>query len=237
MLAWGACGLLGGLAAPLLRRRLPLALTVLRARLRLRRACMDVWEWLSFSPAHLAGLRRAVRARGLRSTCAHATGNSRARVRGGAELRRLPRSATRGGSGRRSDGREARRPRRGGLCFASTPAGYSPGAAKAANGGFAEPTGSSGPLAPTAWGRSGLKAAGDEHGRSARLPLRAWASRPRRRTSSLVAMAESAEPEEAGPALLTPASASARRSSGAIGPTVSSTMGDHSSAGIPTSSS
>ncbi|MGB2875812.1 MAG: ECF transporter S component, partial [Gaiellaceae bacterium] len=27
MLAWGGCGLLGGLAAPLLRRRLPLALT------------------------------------------------------------------------------------------------------------------------------------------------------------------------------------------------------------------
>src|SRR5262249_9247926 len=47
MIAWAGCGLVGGLAAPLLQRRVPLALTCFALGFAFD-LVMDVWEWLSF---------------------------------------------------------------------------------------------------------------------------------------------------------------------------------------------
>ena len=88
MLAWGACGLLGGLAAPLLRRRLPLALTCFALGFAFD-AFMDVWEWLSFYP-HTWQAFAALYVRGIWFDAAHATRELRARASSpGPELRRL----------------------------------------------------------------------------------------------------------------------------------------------------
>ena len=87
MLAWGACGLLGGLAAPLLRRRLPLALTCFALGFAFD-AVLDVWEWLSFYP-HTWQAFAALWVRGLSFDIAHATGNFVLALAVGPELRRL----------------------------------------------------------------------------------------------------------------------------------------------------
>jgi energy-coupling factor transport system substrate-specific component len=87
MLAWGACGLLGGLAAPLLRRRLPLALTCFALGFAFD-AVLDVWEWLSFYP-HTWQAFAALYARGISFDVAHATGNFVLAFVAGPELRRL----------------------------------------------------------------------------------------------------------------------------------------------------
>ncbi len=87
MLAWGACGLLGGLAAPLLRRRVPLALTCFALGFAFD-AFMDVWEWLSFYP-HTWQAFAALYARGIWFDVAHATGNFVLALAIGPELRRL----------------------------------------------------------------------------------------------------------------------------------------------------
>ena len=98
MLAWGACGVLGGLAAPLLRRRLPLALTcfALGFAFACRAGCLGVAQLL---PAHVAGLRGAL-VRGISFNVAHATGNSCSRSWRGLSCAGCS-SATRAGSGRR----------------------------------------------------------------------------------------------------------------------------------------
>jgi energy-coupling factor transport system substrate-specific component len=87
MLAWGGCGLLGGLAAPLLRRRVPLALTCFALGFAFD-AAMDVWEWLSFYP-HTWQAFAALYARGIWFDVAHASGNLVLALVAGPELRRL----------------------------------------------------------------------------------------------------------------------------------------------------
>ena len=87
MLAWGGCGLLGGVAAPLLRRRVPLAVTCFVLGFAFD-AVMDFWEWLSFYP-HTWQAFAALYARGLWFDAAHATGNFVLALAAGPELRRL----------------------------------------------------------------------------------------------------------------------------------------------------
>ncbi len=87
MLAWGACGLLGGLAAPLLRRRIPLALTCFALGFAFD-AVMDAWEWFSFYP-HTWQAFAALYARGIWFDAAHAGGNLVLALVAGPELRRL----------------------------------------------------------------------------------------------------------------------------------------------------
>jgi len=87
MLAWGLCGLIGGLAAPLLRRRLPLALTCFALGFAFD-GLMNVWEWLSFYP-HTWQAFTALYARGIWFDAAHATGNFLLAFVAGPELRRL----------------------------------------------------------------------------------------------------------------------------------------------------
>ena len=87
MLAWGLCGLIGGLAAPLLRRRVPLALTCFALGFAFD-ALMDVWEWLSFYP-HTWQAFAALWVRGISFDMAHATGNFLLALAIGPELRRL----------------------------------------------------------------------------------------------------------------------------------------------------
>jgi len=87
MLAWGGCGLLGGLAAPLLRRRVPLALTCFALGFAFD-AVLDFWEWLSFYP-HTWQAFAALYARGIWFDFAHASGNLVLALVAGPELRRL----------------------------------------------------------------------------------------------------------------------------------------------------
>jgi energy-coupling factor transport system substrate-specific component len=87
MLAWGGCGLVGGLAAPLLRRRIPLALVCFGLGFAFD-ALMNVWEWLSFYP-HTWQAFAALTARGIWFDAAHATGNLVLALAVGPELRRL----------------------------------------------------------------------------------------------------------------------------------------------------
>jgi energy-coupling factor transport system substrate-specific component len=87
MLAWGLCGLIGGLGAPLLRRRVPLALTCFALGFAFD-ALMDVWLWLSFYPRTWQAFA-ALYARGIWFDAAHATGNLLIALAIGPELRRL----------------------------------------------------------------------------------------------------------------------------------------------------
>jgi len=87
MLAWAGCGLIGGLGAPLLRRRLPLALTCFVLGFAFD-AFMDVWEWLSFYP-HTWQAFAALYMRGIWFDAAHAGGNFILAFAAGPELRRL----------------------------------------------------------------------------------------------------------------------------------------------------
>lgn len=87
MLAWAGCGLVGGLAAPLLRRRVPLALTCFLLGFAFD-AFMDVWEWLSFYP-HTWQAFTALYLRGITFDAAHAGGNLVLALVAGPELRRL----------------------------------------------------------------------------------------------------------------------------------------------------
>jgi len=87
MIAWGACGLVGGLGGRVLRRRIPLALTCFVLGFGFD-ALMDVWEWLSFYP-HTWQAFAALYARGIWFDAAHATGNLVLALAIGPELRRL----------------------------------------------------------------------------------------------------------------------------------------------------
>ena len=87
MLAWGGCGAVGAVLAPLLRRRLPFALVCGLLGLGFS-AFMDVWLWYAFWP-HTWSAFLTVQARGLPYDVAHAIGNVVIALAVGPELRRL----------------------------------------------------------------------------------------------------------------------------------------------------
>jgi energy-coupling factor transport system substrate-specific component len=87
MLAWGACGAVGGVLAPLLRRRIPFALVCFALGFAFD-ALMDAWEWYSFYP-HTWGAFAALWANGIWFDGAHAAGNLVLALAVGPELRRL----------------------------------------------------------------------------------------------------------------------------------------------------
>jgi energy-coupling factor transport system substrate-specific component len=88
MLGWGACGVAGALAAPLLRRRLALAVFCFVLGMGFS-AFMDVWSWLAFYDEHTWQTFAATHARGLPFDLAHAIGNVVIALAAGPELRRL----------------------------------------------------------------------------------------------------------------------------------------------------
>jgi energy-coupling factor transport system substrate-specific component len=88
MLAWGACGAAGALAAPALRRRVPLAVFCFVLGLAFS-GFMDVWNWLAFYNQHTWQTFLAVQARGFPFDLAHAIGNLAIALAAGPELRRV----------------------------------------------------------------------------------------------------------------------------------------------------
>jgi energy-coupling factor transport system substrate-specific component len=88
MLAWGACGAAGAAAAPVLRRRLALAVFCFALGLGFS-SFMDVWNWLTFYDQHSWQTFVAVQARGFPFDLAHAIGNIVIALVAGPELRRL----------------------------------------------------------------------------------------------------------------------------------------------------
>jgi hypothetical protein len=94
MLGWAACGAVGALLAPMLRRRLALAAVCAALGLAFS-ASMDVWLWWGFFP-HTTAAFAAVLGRGLWFDVSHAVGNVVIALAAGPELRRmLERYATR----------------------------------------------------------------------------------------------------------------------------------------------
>ena len=87
MLAWGLCGVAGGLLAPLLRGRVSLAAVCLVLGFAFS-TLMDVWLWLSFYP-HTWEALAVVLGRGVWFSGAHAAGNVVLALVAGPELRRL----------------------------------------------------------------------------------------------------------------------------------------------------
>ena len=87
MLAWGACGAIGALAAPLLRRRVPLAIACFVLGFAFS-GLMDVWMWFSFFP-HTWAAFSVVMTRGFPFDAAHAIGNVILALVAGPELRRV----------------------------------------------------------------------------------------------------------------------------------------------------
>jgi energy-coupling factor transport system substrate-specific component len=87
MLAWGGCGVVGALAAPLVRRRIPFALLCFVLGFAFS-GLMDVWEWYSFYPHTWAALTVQL-GRGFWFDAAHAIGNVVIALVAGPELRRL----------------------------------------------------------------------------------------------------------------------------------------------------
>ena len=87
MLAWGGCGVVGGLAAPLIRRRVPFALLCFLLGFAFS-GLMDVWEWYSFYPHTWEALVVQL-SRGFWFDAAHAVGNLLIALAVGPELRRL----------------------------------------------------------------------------------------------------------------------------------------------------
>jgi len=87
MLAWGACGAVGALLAPLLGRRLVLAAVAVVLGFAFS-TFMDVWEWFAFWPHDWRSFT-FVLGRGIPFSVAHAIGNLVLAVIAGAELTRL----------------------------------------------------------------------------------------------------------------------------------------------------
>ena len=87
MLGWGGCGVVGGLAASLLRGRVPLAAACFVLGLAFS-AAMDVWEWYSFFP-HTWQAFALQMTRGFPFDLAHAIGNVVLALAIGPELRRV----------------------------------------------------------------------------------------------------------------------------------------------------
>ena len=87
MLAWGGCGVVGALAAPLVRRRVPFAVfcAVLGVAFG---TVMDLWLWFAFYPHTWAALTVQL-GRGAAFDLAHAAGNFVLALAAGPELRRL----------------------------------------------------------------------------------------------------------------------------------------------------
>lgn len=87
MLAWGGCGALGAVAAPLLRRRVPFAVACFLLGFAFS-GLMDIWEWYSFYPHTWAALTVQL-GRGVWFDVSHAVGNLVLALAAGPELRRL----------------------------------------------------------------------------------------------------------------------------------------------------
>jgi energy-coupling factor transport system substrate-specific component len=88
MLAWGACGAVGGLAARGLRSRWALATLCFVLGLAFS-SFMDVWNWSAFYDQHTWATFVAVQARGFPFDLAHAIGNVVIALVAGPELLRL----------------------------------------------------------------------------------------------------------------------------------------------------
>src|SRR6059058_3660917 len=87
MLAWGGCGVVGALAAPLIQRRVPLGVLCFVLGFAFS-GLMDVWEWYSFYP-HTWSALVVQMSRGIWFDAAHAVGNVLIAFAVGPELRRL----------------------------------------------------------------------------------------------------------------------------------------------------
>jgi energy-coupling factor transport system substrate-specific component len=87
MLAWGACGAVGAAMAPVLHRRLPLAVTCFLLGYAYG-FVLDVWNWYGFYP-HTWSSFLARQAAGFPFDTAHAVGNFALAFAAGPELRRL----------------------------------------------------------------------------------------------------------------------------------------------------
>ena len=87
MLAWGGCGVLGGLLRPLLRRRLTFAAFCVVLGFAFG-TTMDLWQWFTFYPHSTAALV-TVLGQGFAFNVAHATGNLVLALVAGPELRRV----------------------------------------------------------------------------------------------------------------------------------------------------
>lgn len=87
MLAWGGCGLLGGLLRPALRGRLAFAVFTVALGFAFG-SVMDVWLWYAFYP-HTEAALLARLAAGLPFNVAHAAGNVVLALVAGPELRRV----------------------------------------------------------------------------------------------------------------------------------------------------
>jgi energy-coupling factor transport system substrate-specific component len=87
MLAWGACGAVGAFMAPVLQRRIPLALTCFLLGYAYG-FVLDLWNWYGFYP-HTWSSFLARQAAGFPFDTAHAVGNFALAFAAGPELRRL----------------------------------------------------------------------------------------------------------------------------------------------------
>jgi energy-coupling factor transport system substrate-specific component len=87
MLAWGGCGLLGGLLAPLLRGRLAFAVFTVLLGFAFG-MLMDLWLWYGFYP-HTEAALLARLAAGVPFNIAHAGGNLVLALAAGPEIRRV----------------------------------------------------------------------------------------------------------------------------------------------------
>lgn len=87
MVGWAGCGAIGGLAGPLLRRRLPFAVVCFILGFAFS-SLMDLWLWFSFWP-HTGAALVTVLSAGVWYSAAHAVGNVLIALAIGPELRRL----------------------------------------------------------------------------------------------------------------------------------------------------
>jgi energy-coupling factor transport system substrate-specific component len=87
MLAWGGCGVVGALAARVIRNRWAFAALCFALGFAFGSA-MDLWHWYGFAP-HTWEALTAVYARGISFSAAHAIGNVVFALAVGPELRRL----------------------------------------------------------------------------------------------------------------------------------------------------
>ena len=87
MLAWGGCGVLGGLLRPLLRRRSSFAAFCVVLGFAFG-TTMDTWQWFTFYP-HTSAALLSVLGQGFAFNVAHATGNLVLALVAGPELRRV----------------------------------------------------------------------------------------------------------------------------------------------------
>jgi energy-coupling factor transport system substrate-specific component len=87
MLAWGGCGVLAGVAAPLLRRRVPFALFCFGLGFAYG-AVLNLWHWYAFLPHTWAALTASL-GTAFAFDLAHAIGNVTLALVAGPELRRV----------------------------------------------------------------------------------------------------------------------------------------------------